>query len=100
MLLIYLPLITPRCEYVFEMIFKEELGTEYQVTTDLKIFEAHEQGKINYSFKRNNDEFYIQASSLLFGHEIKEIEISIEKRFETTALFVNDTSCDLGFDIF
>ena len=100
MLLIYLPLITPRCEYVFEMLFKEELGIEYQVTTDLKIFEEYKQEKINYSFKRNNDEFYIQASSLLFGHEIKEIDLSIEKRFETTVLFVNDTSCDLGFDIF
>ena len=100
MLLIYLPLITSRCEYVFEMIFKVELGMEYQVTTDLKIFEEYKQEKINYSFKRNNDEFYIQASSLLFGQEIKEIDLLIEKRFETTVLFVNDASCDLGFDIF
>jgi len=82
------------------MIFKEELGMEYQVTTDPKTFEEYKQEKINYSFKRNNDEFYIQASSLLFGHEIKEIDLSIKKRFETTVLFANDTVCDLGFDIF
>jgi hypothetical protein len=100
MLLIYLPAVAPRCEYVFELIFREELDIQYQVTTDLEIFEAHEQEKINYSFKRNKQEYYIHASSFLFGNGIKEIEISAEKKFGTTVLFSNDTSCDLGFDIF
>lgn len=100
MLLIYLPLITSRCEYIFEQIFREDLGLEYQYTTDLKIFEAYEEEKISYSFKRNNDEFYIQASSLLFENEIKKIDISAEKKFGTTVLFANGASCDLGFDIF
>ena len=48
MLLIYLPDITSRTKYVFELIFKNELGLEYHVTTDIKVFEAFEQGKINY----------------------------------------------------
>ncbi|MEO6328402.1 MAG: polysaccharide deacetylase family protein [Ginsengibacter sp.] len=100
MLLIYLPGITPRCEYVFGMMFNEELGIEYDTTTHLNIFEAHEQEKINYSFKRNGKEFYIHASSLLFENGIKEIDISTEKKSGTTFLFCNDASCDLGFDIF
>ena len=100
MLLIYIPVISSRCEYIFELIFREELDIDYQVTTDLDRFEAYEQEKINYSFKRNSDEFYIQASSFLFEHGIEKIDIPIEKKFGTTILFTNDTSCDAGFDIF
>ncbi len=100
MLLIYTPVITSRCEYVFKLILKEELGIKYEVTTDLKIFEEYEQEKINYSFKRNNNELYIQSSSLLFEQGIKQTDISIKKKFRTTVLFINDSSCDLGFDIF
>ena len=48
MLLIYLPDITSRTKYVFELIFKNELGLEYHVTKEVKVFEAFEQGKINY----------------------------------------------------
>ena len=38
MLLIYLPVVSSRSEYIFELIFKNELGLEYQVTTDLQDF--------------------------------------------------------------
>jgi hypothetical protein len=100
MLLIYLPAVSSRCEYILELVFKNELNLEYQVTTDVEIFEAHLQEKINYSFSRKSDEFFIKASPLLFEDSIKKIDVTVEEKHQTKVLFPNDTSCDLGFDIF
>lgn len=100
MLLIYLPAITSRCQYVFELIFKNQLGVKYDLTTDLNTFEAYEQEKMSYSSKRNNDELHIHSSPLLFEREIKKIDMSTENKFGRTVLFPDNSSCDLGFDIF
>ena len=100
MLLIYLPAVSSRSEYIFELIFKNELGLDYRVTTDLQILEAHQQEKINYSRSRNNDEFFIQASPLLFEDFIKKPDVIVEEKYQTKVLFPNDASCDMGFDIF
>lgn len=100
MLLIYLPLVTPRSEYVFKLIFKTELGLEYTVTTDIAAFEDHKQEKINYSFKRISDEFFIRSSSILFENTIEKKNNLVEKKGVTAILFPNDQQCDAGFDIF
>jgi hypothetical protein len=100
MLLIYLPVTSSRCEYIFALIFKNELGLEYRVTTDLLIFEAHQEEKINYSLTRNNDEFFIQASPLLFENFVKKTDVIVEEKYQTKVLFPNDAPCDMGFDIF
>jgi hypothetical protein len=100
MLLIYLPAITSRSEYVFELIFKYELSIKYDITTDIKFYETHKYEKINYSSKRIGEEIFIKASPLLFECSIEKINISVEKKYETTVLFSNNASCDIGFDIF
>ena len=66
MLLIYLPSITSRTEYVFDLMLKDELGIEYSFTTDIKEFEEYGQEKVNYSSARFGEEIFIKASSLLF----------------------------------
>ena len=66
MLLIYLQAITPRTEYVFDLVFKNELSIEYITTADVKIFEEYAQAKLNYSSTRINEEIFIKASTLLF----------------------------------
>ncbi|MDB5221733.1 MAG: hypothetical protein JWN83_400 [Chitinophagaceae bacterium] len=100
MLLIYLPAITSRTEYVFDLIFRNELGIEYITTTDIKIFETYQQEKINYSSTCMGEEIFIKASSLLFEQSIKKINITVEKRQEIPVLFPNADSRDIGFDIF
>jgi len=100
MLLIYVPVSSSRSEYIFELVFKNQLLLEYGVTTDLKVFKAHQQEKINYSFSRIGDEFFIRASPLLFESLIKETGIIVEEKFKTKVLFPNDEHCDIGFDIF
>jgi len=100
MLLIYLPVISPRSEYIFEVIFNHELGINYSTTTNLTEFENHGEEKINYSLHRHKDEFYIKAASLLSESLIKEVDLSIEEKYQSKILFSNDASCDVGFDIF
>lgn len=99
MLLIYLPAITKRSEYVFEMIFKNELGLGYAATTDSNKFETHQQEKINYSSSRFGKEIFIRCSSLLFDQSIKKINVSIGSINDVPVLFADD-KCDIGFDIF
>lgn len=99
-MLIYLPAITPRIEYVFKLIFNDELGINYQLTNDQNLFDTYDKEKINYSAKRINNEFFIRASSLLFENTIKETNVTVEKKNQTIILFPNDNLCDVGFDIF
>ncbi|HEY5462665.1 MAG TPA: polysaccharide deacetylase family protein [Hanamia sp.] len=99
MFLIYLPKISTRCVYVFDLIFKQELGFEYSVTTDITAFKEYKEEKLNYSGAKTENEIFIKASSLLFETEIKKQEIKIEEKDHTKFLFPNK-DCDLGFDIF
>ncbi|MGN6533589.1 MAG: polysaccharide deacetylase family protein [Ginsengibacter sp.] len=99
MLLIYLPKKSSRCEYIFDLIFTEEFAIDYRVTTDITEFNQHAKEKINYSFSKIANEFFIKASSLLFENEIKKQEIKVEQKHGTKVLFP-DKNEDLGFDIF
>lgn len=99
MLLIYLCNRSPRCDYIFDLIFKEEFGIEYRVTTDITEFEACKEEKINYSDSKIPNDFFIKKSSLLFENEIKKQEIKVVQKKGTKVLFPNDND-DLGFDIF
>ena len=74
MLLIYLQENTPRSNYIFEMILKDELGIEYTVTTNRKLFERYGQEKLNYSSTPTDKEFFIKASTLLFEKSIEKIK--------------------------
>lgn len=99
MLLIYLCNRSPRCDYIFDLIFKEEFGIEYRVTTDTTEFEACKEEKINYSDSKIPNDFFIKKSSLLFENEIKKQEIKVVQKKGTKVLFPNDND-NLGFDIF
>ena len=100
MLLIYLPSITERSEYVFELVFKNEFGLEYITTADIKKFDEHQQEKINYSSARIGEDIFIKASSLLFEQSIKKINVPIETKHNVPVLFPDVGSGDIGFDIF
>ncbi|MGH2646282.1 MAG: polysaccharide deacetylase family protein, partial [Ginsengibacter sp.] len=100
MLLVYLSNDTTRTKYIFDLVFNWQLGIEYKTTSDLDIFNAHSEEKINYSSSKRSDEFFIKSSSLLFENFIQNQSISVEEKFETKVLFSNSSECDLGFDIF
>ncbi len=99
MLLIYLPKYSSRCQYVFDLIFKDELGIGFKTTTDVNEFVEYSDEKINYSLERIANGFFIKASSFLFETEIKKQEIKVAEQGTVKFLFQNEQD-DLGFDIF
>ncbi|HSN09384.1 MAG TPA: polysaccharide deacetylase family protein [Hanamia sp.] len=99
MLLIYLYENSPRCQYVFDLIFKEESGIAFQTTSDIKEFEDYSGQKINYSEARISNCFFIKAAPLLFENDIKKQEIQVAEKKNVKVLFPNEED-DLGFDIF
>jgi hypothetical protein len=99
MLLIYLPKNSARCQYVFDMIFQNQLAIEYRVTNDLTEFKNHSKEKINYSHSKINNEFFIKCSSFLFETDIRKQEIKVLQKNGTRVLFPTEND-DSGFDIF
>ncbi len=100
MLLIYLPQHTSRSKYIFDKIFAEEFGILYDTTSDRSRFERYPEEKINYSEKKFSDEIFIKATALLFESTIHKTELQITEKNSVKVLFTNDSSCDMGFDIF
>lgn len=99
MLLIYLPDITTRCEYIFELILGQHLGLQYRITKNLDEFEIYLEEKINYSGRRFSAEFFIKSSGFLQDDSIKKFTPEISTVQSMTVLFPGSDS-DTGFDIF
>lgn len=99
MLLIYLIRNSARCDYVFDLIFKHELGISYRLTSDAEEFQRYPEEKISYGEWRMGDGFFIKASPLLFESEIKDHSIGVVEKHQTKVLFPDEED-DLGFDIF
>lgn len=99
MLLIYFLEKSTRCNYVFDLIFKHQLGMPYRCTVNVDEFESHPGEKINYSKSRGANGFFIKSSPLLFENNITTQEIEIVEKHQTKVFFANEDD-DLGFDIF
>lgn len=100
MFLIYLPIHSPRCQYVFDKIFAADWGIAYRVTDDREMFQDAPGPKLNYSPGRIADEFFIKATPLLTETAIRDVIAPVAEIHELKVLFPCGGSCDLGFDIF
>ena len=99
MLLIYLPVITPRSEYIFNLVFIQHLGLQYCTTTDLRQFKEYPGEKINYSDKTDGNSFFIRSSQFLDNDSIKIFRPEVSFKNEIKVLFPDEES-HTGFDIF
>ena len=99
MLLLFLSKLSPRCEYIFNLIFKDEFQIDFRTTTDIVEFQHHSQEKINYSNSKISQEFFIKATPLLFENQIIKQHIQVAQKHGTKVIFPNDND-DIGFDIF
>lgn len=99
MLLIYLPIITKRSEYIFDHLFRNELGINFNTTTDINVFNNHNEEKINYSANRFDNEFFVNSFGLLRKTPIKKIHLPVGEINQIKVIFPNE-NCDVGFDIF
>lgn len=66
MILIYSEEITPRIEYIAQVIFTQILQTEVAFTSNSVDFQKSNLAKINYSVEQFNDEFYIKPHRLMY----------------------------------
>lgn len=64
MLLIYAEDVTPRIEYIFKLMFNQILNVNISFTENSLTFKKSELPKINYSFEKFTDEFYIKPHRL------------------------------------
>jgi hypothetical protein len=105
MITIYSENNSPRLNYICNIIFKEQLGIEYSVTSNISLTESN--CIINYSTQRIPvNAFHIEPNGLLFENDIHEQQIDI---FQFNSLinqnkkiisFFQSTSSDFPFDIF
>ncbi|HKI88307.1 MAG TPA: polysaccharide deacetylase family protein [Draconibacterium sp.] len=75
MILLYSEEITPRLEYIAQLIFTQILKVEVEFTTNSSDFMKSEKPKLNYSTEKIGDEFYIKPHRLLFLKDLIQIDL-------------------------
>ncbi len=66
MILVYTEEVTPRVEYIFKLIFTQILKVGVAFTNNSSKFEKSDLPKINYSYEKFGDEFYLKPHRLIF----------------------------------
>lgn len=88
MILIFVPEITPRVEYIFAWIFCEVLGLQMQLTDDIESFQLDATSiKIEYNYIPVTNHLFFPCHDLLFEDQIEKQTIEEIKFANFTALF-------------
>lgn len=102
-MMIFLPKITNRLYYIFELLFKDELGIDFKFTTDKEKFLSYEGPKFHYDKYPLEEEpgLYQQSVKLLFERDIYDQDLKIFSYGESKAIYqVFNEKSMLPFDIF
>ena len=99
-LLIYSPVITPRLEYSFDLIFKTILGIDLIFTTKSEEFLRSALPKINYSSTNLSSGLFLKPHSLLFEKAITIHEIEMVEYRQMQLFFTTSEDSFLPFDPF
>ena len=71
-MLILVPKVTGRVMYVFDLMLRQLLGLDFDLTTDAEQFKAFEGPKLHYGPQRLGDELFVKSDDLLFERHIHE----------------------------
>lgn len=88
MLLIYTHKITPRLQYIADLLLRELLEIDFEFTTSTDRFYQHEGYKLNYSRNRIGGELFIYSHSILFESEIHQQRMEYGEVNGITTLFL------------
>ncbi len=103
MLLIYVPHITPRIQYVFDLFFNNIVQLRYTVITDREEFLQHTGAKISYAETAVGDELFFKSTALLLETGVRYFELTgIDVRegdLHLKGFFATEQSA-LPFDVF
>ena len=61
MLLVYSPVVNPRLQYVFELVLKEILGLNFEITDEREQFLLHKGPRFSYGKMTLKDELNFKA---------------------------------------
>ena len=100
-LLIYIPKITVRHQYIFGLVFNELYKVEYKLTDDKQSYLTAQASKLNYSLSPiAEDELFIEAHSLLNERGINEVSIQMGEHEGCSVFFQTSNESAFGYDIF
>jgi len=100
-LLIYIPVITLRHQYIFSLIFNEIYQVEYTLTDDKPAYLSAQNSKLNYSLSSIcESEIFVKAHSLLNERGISEVSIKMHKHHNCPVFFLNSDENSFAYDIF
>ncbi|UCG26910.1 MAG: polysaccharide deacetylase family protein [Bacteroidales bacterium] len=99
-LLVFTREITPRLQYIFELIIEEILGMKLELTTDKDHFVSVSQPKINYSELFLESSLRIKPAGLLFEQDIREQDLYVPSWKNMKVFYLADPDSDLPFDLF
>lgn len=100
MIFVYSHKITPRLRYIFNFVFSEILGTEYELTADEEKFKNAKVARVSYTRQPVTDELFFQSKDLLFESGITEQNINVFEWSDTKAFFATGKKSALPFDPF
>jgi len=100
-MLIYTEKITKRLKYIFRLLLEEQLGLEFELTSQKDMFQVYEGPKFSYGYQQLEDELFFASKGLLFEVGIQSQEL-VYSDFEGNKSFfpVYNKSSVLPFDIF
>jgi hypothetical protein len=101
MVLIFLPEITNRAQYIFKLFFNDLIGLEFSLTTSIEEFNGYSGPKINYSNKIIGKEIFIKPDRILFERDLNTKKIT-PSEFQGIPVFFNnhELQASLPFDPF
>lgn len=76
MVLVYTDKITNRIKYIFNLLFKDILNVDFELTKNDEDFNAFDGVKFSYCKKPLGDELYFHAENLLFDRGISHTELT------------------------
>lgn len=100
MLFIYTHKITHRNKYIFNLIFKDILGLDFSLTSDVEEFKSFAGPKLSYAANPIADELFFSSRNLLFETGITEQNISVFDFNNSKVFFATGKLSALPFDVF
>lgn len=91
--------VTPRIEYITDLVFTKLLNTPYQLFTNPEEFNNQKGIKLNYSNETKLKGEFIKPVSLLFENSLFEKEVEIGQWNELPTLYPTESTI-IPFDIF
>ena len=100
-LLIYIPKITVRHQYIFGLVFNELYKVEYKLTDDKQSYLTAQDSKLNYSLSPiAEDEVFVEAHSLLNERGINEVSIQVGEHDGCSVFFQSSNESAFEYDVF